>query len=87
MCDDNTIRENEEYLRKEMTRRKFGKLSAAVGVAMMLPPVANAQSVTETDVEVTTPDGTADCYFVYPSTGSHAAVIVWPDILGLRPAF
>jgi carboxymethylenebutenolidase len=43
--------------------------------------------VTESDVTVTTPDGDADCYFVHPSQGTHAAVIVWPDILGLRPAF
>jgi carboxymethylenebutenolidase len=32
-------------------------------------------------------DGTADCYFVHPSTGEHPGVIIWPDILGLRPAF
>ena len=38
-------------------------------------------------MEVTTPDGVADCYFVHPSSGQHPAVIVWPDILGLRPAF
>jgi carboxymethylenebutenolidase len=38
-------------------------------------------------VEIRTPDGVADCHFAYPSTGSHAAVLVWPDILALRPAF
>jgi carboxymethylenebutenolidase len=38
-------------------------------------------------VEIETPDGTADAYFVYPETGKHPAVIVWPDILGLRDAF
>ena len=54
---------------------------------MLLPAVANAQSVTESEVEITTADGVADCYFVHPAQGSHAAVIVWPDILGLRPAF
>jgi carboxymethylenebutenolidase len=36
---------------------------------------------------VTTPDGTADCYFVHPSSGTAAGVLVWPDIFGLRPAF
>jgi carboxymethylenebutenolidase len=36
---------------------------------------------------VKTPDGVADCYFVHPSTGAHAGVVIWPDILGLRPAF
>ena len=89
MCDEDTQRDVENFLNQsgEMSRRKFGKLSAAVGLAVLLPPVANAQAVTETDVEVPTADGVADCYFVHPSSGSHAAVIVWPDILGLRPAF
>ena len=88
MCDQHTQEDVDEFLsRSGMTRRRFGTLSAAVGMAMMLPPVAHAQDVTEADVEVATPDGAADCYFVHPSTGQHPAVIVWPDILGLRPAF
>ena len=88
MCDEITQQDAEEFLSKSgLTRRQFGKLSAAAGVGMMLPAVANAQDVTEIDVEVTTPDGVADCYFVHPSQGQHAAVLVWPDILGLRPAF
>jgi carboxymethylenebutenolidase len=88
MCDQDTQQEVEEYLRRSgLTRRKFGKLAGTAGLAMMLPPVLNAQSVTETDVEITTPDGVADCYFVHPAAGRHAAVLVWPDILGLRPAF
>jgi carboxymethylenebutenolidase len=57
------------------------------GVAMMLPRVANAVTVTEADVNVTTPDGTADCYFVHPASGKAPGVLVWPDIFGLRPAF
>lgn len=88
MCDEITQQDAEEFLTKSgLTRRQFGKLSAAAGVGMMLPAVANAQDVTEIDVEITTPDGVADCYFVHPSQGQHAAVLVWPDILGLRPAF
>ena len=88
MCDEITQQDAEEFLSKSgLTRRQFGKLSAAAGVGMMLPAVANAQDVTEIDVEITTPDGVADCYFVHPSQGQHAAVLVWPDILGLRPAF
>ena len=88
MCDEHTQHDADEFLRRTgMTRRQFGKLSAAAGMAVMFPPVANAQAVTETDVEVTTPDGVADCFLVHPSTGRHPAVLVWPDILGLRPAF
>jgi carboxymethylenebutenolidase len=43
--------------------------------------------VVEADVNVTTPDGTADCYFVHPASGTAPGVLVWPDIFGLRPAF
>ena len=88
MCDEFTQKDVDDFVsRSGVTRRQFGKVSAAAGLAMMLPQVANAQAVTETDVEVTTPDGVADCYFVHPSSGKHPAVLVWPDILGLRPAF
>jgi carboxymethylenebutenolidase len=54
---------------------------------MMLPRVANAVAVTESEVNITTPDGTADCYFVHPASGTAPGVLVWPDIFGLRPAF
>ena len=54
---------------------------------MMLPKLANAATVTEADVTVTTPDGVADCYFVHPASGTAPGVLVWPDIFGLRPAF
>jgi len=53
----------------------------------MLPQVRNAVSVTESEVSVKTPDGTADAYFVHPATGTAPGVLVWPDIFGLRPAF
>jgi carboxymethylenebutenolidase len=55
-------------------------------MAMLLPQVVNAVAVTESDIAVTTPDGTADCYFVHPANAV-AGVLIWPDIFGLRPAF
>jgi carboxymethylenebutenolidase len=72
--------------RAAWTRRQFGVLLGA-GVAMLLPRVVNAVAVTDAEVSVTTPDGTADCYFVHPASGTAAAVLMWPDIFGLRPAF
>jgi carboxymethylenebutenolidase len=27
-----------------------------------------------------------DAVFVHPTTGSHPAVIIWPDAFGLRPS-
>jgi carboxymethylenebutenolidase len=88
MCDQDHFdddRQKYEALGR-VTRRQFGVVLGA-GIAMMLPQVANAVAVTESDVNVTTPDGTADCYFVHPASGAAAAVLVWPDIFGLRPAF
>jgi carboxymethylenebutenolidase len=76
-----------EDLEKYMTRRQFGVLAAGAGLMMLLPHTANALDVVESDVEITTPDGVCDAYFVHPASGAHAAVLVWPDILGLRPAF
>jgi carboxymethylenebutenolidase len=71
----------------EVTRRQFGKLTAGAGLAMCVPQIANALDVTETELDIPTPDGAADSYFVHPSTGAHAGVLLWPDAGGLREAY
>jgi len=88
MCDQDVFEKDlaEYEARGLVTRRQFGLLLGA-GIAMMLPRVANAVAVTDSEVNITTPDGTADCYFVYPSGGTAPGVVMWPDIFGLRPAF
>lgn len=88
MCDQDHFEEDrKEYeARGLVTRKQFGMMLGA-GVAMMLPQVADAVDVTEADVNVKTPDGTADCYFVHPASGTAPGVLMWPDIFGLRPAF
>jgi len=80
-----------------MTRRGFvlglGSLAAAssLGSAAMAANVAGkepAANVVERDVAVPTPDGTADAVLFHPAGKGHwPAVLVWPDILGLRPVF
>src|SRR6185437_3194757 len=50
-------------------------------------PTGGAAATTEAEVTITTPDGTCDAYFVHPAAGASPAVLVWPDIFGLRPAF
>ena len=88
MCDELTNKDAEEYLRKSrLSRRDFSRLGTTAALAMLLPRAANAMDVVEEEVMVETPDGMADCYFVHPAKGRHAAVIVWPDIVGIRPAF
>lgn len=88
MCDELTAKDVEEFLRQnKITRRDFSRRGAGAAIGFMLPAVANAVDVVEDEVMVPTPDGTADCYFVHPAIGRHAAVIVWPDIVSIRPAF
>lgn len=89
MCDENTVREDEAYLngRNGLSRRGFGALGAAAAAGAVLPSPENALAVEGADVTVKTPDGAADAYYVRPKTGKHPAVLMWPDIRGLRPAF
>ncbi|MEM9531604.1 MAG: dienelactone hydrolase family protein [Pseudomonadota bacterium] len=88
MCDERTEADIDRYLKTNtLTRRELGKGGAALALGLALPPLAAAQAVTEQEVVVETPDGEADAYFVHPASGAHAAVIVWPDVMGIRPSF
>jgi carboxymethylenebutenolidase len=69
-----------------VSRRQFGALALGAGLAMALPRLADAAETKGVDVEIKTPDGTCDAYFVSPAKGRHPAVLTWPDIFGLRPA-
>jgi carboxymethylenebutenolidase len=87
MCDNDDLNEFAQR-GADVSRRHFGALAVGAGLTMMLPPLANAADLTGTDVDIKTPDGTADAYFVHPSgKGKYPAVLIWPDIFGLRPAF
>ncbi len=87
MCDQDHFEDDKsDYEAKGLvTRRQFGVLLGA-GVAMMLPRVVNAVTVTDGDVTITTPDGSCDAYFVHPASGTAPGVLLWPDIFGRRPA-
>src|SRR5438876_1441393 len=88
MCDQDHFEDDRQQYEALglVTRKQFGVMLGA-GMAMMLPQVANAVAVTESDVNVMTPDGAADCYFAHPASGTAPGVLMWPDIFGLRPAF
>jgi len=89
MCDEHTVADTEVFLKSgaSVSRRQLGMVAAGAAIAAMLPNTVNALAVAESDVQIATPDGTADCYFVHPVEGTHPGVLIWPDILGLRPAF
>ncbi|TLZ53778.1 MAG: dienelactone hydrolase family protein, partial [Gammaproteobacteria bacterium] len=90
MCDDDSLEDMIQYQLRSarLSRRQFGALSLGAGASSLLPPLAGAAAeVQESEVDIKTPDGTADAHFVHPSRGAHPAVLMWPDIYGLRPAF
>jgi carboxymethylenebutenolidase len=85
MCDHDSL--DDMQTSGALTRRNFNALGVGASVVAMLPAVANAKEVVESEVEIKTPDGTCDAYFVHPARGKHPAVLVWPDIFGLRDPF
>jgi carboxymethylenebutenolidase len=71
----------------DIGRRDFVGFTVAAGLAATAGSAAGAGlEVVETDVTVTTPDGVCDAAFIHPRTGSHPAVLIWPDAFGLRPS-
>lgn len=99
MCDDLTERDTKRWLEeRKLGRREFSALSVGATAALLVPgcgsddesaasSAADAAATTSSLVKIETQDGTADAFFVHPTTGKHPAVLVWPDILGLRDAF
>jgi len=70
-----------------LSRRSFGLMTAATAGLVGAPALAQS-NVVEKDVEVKTPDGACDAVLFHPTgQGSWPAVLIWPDIMGLRPAF
>lgn len=85
MCDDEI---NPGIIEDwSVTRRSFGVLTAAAAAGAAGVARAAVQ-VVEKDVDIKTPDGTADAALFYPEgKGSWPAVLMWPDIMTLRPVF
>lgn len=92
MCDEIDLKEFES---RGLDRRQFGSLAVVGGLGATLTACATASdsatgaggSLASSDVTITTPDGTMDAFFVHPASGKSPAVIIWPDIASLRPAF
>jgi len=86
MCDSDN---NQGYIVDTSFTRRSVVLSMSSAAALAsLPACAASAKVTETDVTVPTPDGSADAVLFHPAgAGPWPAVLMWPDILGLRPVF
>ena len=86
MCEHDDL---DEFARRssDVTRRQFGAMALGAGLAVVWPKLANAMETKGADVEIKTPDGICDAYFVHPAKGKFPGVLIWPDIFGLRPTF
>jgi len=71
-----------------LTRRTFMATGVIAGLATSAAARAAAANVVESDVSIKTPDGMADAALFHPpGDGPWPAVLVWADIMGLRPVF
>jgi carboxymethylenebutenolidase len=86
MCEKDDL---EDFARRDtgVTRRRFGLMTLGAGVAAAMPAWSSGVPTQGNDVDIKTPAGTCDAYFVHPVSGKHPGVLIWPDIMGLRPAF
>lgn len=93
MCNEQTEHDNNHFeaVGGAVNRRDFTQLGTAGFLSLLLPAggalARNHHEVVEREVEVPMASGVSDSYLVHPAEGSHAAVLIWPDIRGLRPAF
>lgn len=86
MCDNDN---HQGFIADTSATRRSVLLGISSTAAIAgLPTEAFAANVVETDVMVRTRDGSADAALFHPAgSGSWPAVLMWPDILGLRPVF
>ena len=88
MTDETHRPEDRTASRSDVSRRDFVALSMTAGLAVAAGNLTSAAElpVAEVNVNITTPDGVCDAVLLHPTSGAHAAVILWPDAFGLRPS-
>jgi carboxymethylenebutenolidase len=81
-------KDTDKIIEGTVSRRDFTALSVAAGLTVTAGSSARAaMAVTERNVTIKTQDGVCDAAFIHPTSGKHAAVLIWTDIFGLRPTF
>ena len=91
MCERDQVDEWDRSATFDWTanRRQFAMATLGALAACATRPITGGggDEVAEDWVRFATPDGTMDALFVRPARGRHPAVLVWPDILGVRDVF
>lgn len=95
MCDETMLA---NWAKQGLNRRQFGAVGGIVALTACAPMEKGANASddaatastggfpawTEQAVAFDTPDGRMDGWFVAPTSGPAPAVLMWPDIAGLR---
>ncbi len=85
MCDQDLVAKM-----PRVNRRDFGRMGMVAGAGtLMACNSSNASAQTELDaseVSFDAPGGRLDGMFLRPASGRHPAIIMWPDIAGVRDA-
>ncbi|ESQ78962.1 dienelactone hydrolase family protein [Asticcacaulis sp. YBE204] len=85
MCDDDI---HQGLVHDPRLSRRGFALAAAGGLTLASSQTFAAAAVTASAVTVKTPDGEADAVLFHPaSKGKWPAVLIWTDVMGLRPVF
>lgn len=100
MCDEFTEADTARWMQEHaLDRRRFGLAGVSAAALALFPAGATGmeapaakRATASRSVAIRTPDGTADAFFVFPadsngSGGKHPAMLLWPDIAGLRDAY
>jgi len=84
MCEQDHV----ATMRAGLSRRQFGALAGLGALAACATPDAGAAAgLAERKVTFPADGATMDAFWVHPREGRHPAVVIWPDIAGLRPVF
>jgi carboxymethylenebutenolidase len=86
MCDELQLA---QMGRARVNRRDFGKIGAIAALAAACTPgTAEAQAgLKQMAATFPAPGGKMDAIWVTPAQGKHPAIIMWPDIAGVRDSF
>lgn len=86
MCDDLT--RADEMTAGRLNRRDFGAVLAAAALSACASATqAEGGGLSEAMVEFPGGEGLGDGFFVHPLRGRHPAIVIWPDVVGLREAY
>lgn len=89
MCDQDLVSAMPSSAPR-VNRREFARIGVATSAGVLAAcsggPALAQSPLEETMVAFDAPGGRVDGLFIHPATGSYPAVILWPDIAGLRDA-